>query len=192
VETWPEGARYEGEYYLSKKQGRGKYTWVDGSTYEGDWLDNKINGIGTYLWRDGRQYYGQWKNNDMHGTGIYCYADGIQYWGQYADDKKEGYGLYLWVDGREYAGYWHNGKQHGLGIFTDPKKGTKRHGLWEFGKRIKWYEDSDVALINQRKFDYLQDFSDPEAKKYSKASFTFEKPAGLTKELEKLKKTLNV
>lgn len=40
VETWAEGAKYIGEYVMSKKQGKGKYIWADGSSYDGEWLDN--------------------------------------------------------------------------------------------------------------------------------------------------------
>jgi hypothetical protein len=36
VESWPDGAIYEGNYYEGKKNGRGKLTFADGSVYEGD------------------------------------------------------------------------------------------------------------------------------------------------------------
>lgn len=85
----------------------------------------------------------------MHGIGIYQYKDGLIYQGYFVQDKKEGYGIYNWSDGRTYKGQWSRGKQHGLGIYRDPKKEKERHGLWEEGKRKKWFEDKQtIDLIN--------------------------------------------
>ncbi len=109
--------------------------------------------MGVYIWNDGRKYYGSWLNNDMHGYGIYIYADGVRFDGQYSNDKKEGYGLYYWTDGRKYEGYWHKGKQHSIGVYKDTNKGTSKYGLWEFGKRVKWFDEKAVELINKQKFD---------------------------------------
>jgi hypothetical protein len=84
----------------------------------------------------------------MAGLGIYIYTDGVIYEGQFRQDKKNGYGLYYWTDGRTYEGLWFNGKQHGLGIYKDPAKGKMKYGLWEHGKRLKWYNDEVILLIN--------------------------------------------
>ena len=94
-----------------------------------------------YFWTDGRKYYGQWRGNDMYGHGIYIYADGVRYDGEYVDDKKDGFGYYVWTDGRKYEGWWYKGKQHGLGNYYDPVKKTLKHGLWENGKRAKWFDE---------------------------------------------------
>jgi len=126
---------------------------MDLSTYDGEWFDNKIDGCGVYKWKDGRSYYGEWCQNDMQGYGHYVYADGVQYHGQYSNDKKEGYGQYDWTDGRRYQGWWHKGKQHGFGIYTDPKRNSTKTGMWEFGKRIKWFSADDAAIINARQHD---------------------------------------
>lgn len=32
---WPDGRRYEGEYFQDKKHGKGIYSWVDGRIYDG-------------------------------------------------------------------------------------------------------------------------------------------------------------
>ena len=37
VQTWPDGAKYEGEWVNGKAHGKGKFTHVDGDIYEGDW-----------------------------------------------------------------------------------------------------------------------------------------------------------
>ena len=177
---------------MSKKEGTWFYTWADGSTYNGQWLDNKIEGFGTYLWIDGRKFYGQWKSNDMHGHGIYIYADGIRYDGDYQNDKKEGYGIYIWTDGRRYEGWWHKGKQHGLGTYTDTAKGTKRFGLWEHGKRVKWFDEPTQVLINQNRFDVSGSFKDQKSALVMKPNATFEKPDYYDEAMLKVRRTLNI
>ena len=85
----------------------------------------------------------------MHGHGIYIYADDVRYDGQFVNDKKQGFGIYLWTDGRKYEGWWYRGKQHGIGTYFDSKKGTIKYGIWENGKRNKWFDDQTVAMISQ-------------------------------------------
>ena len=36
-------------------------------------------------------------------------------------------------------GWWAKGKQHGLGRYLQEKEKKMKYGLWEYGKRIKWY-----------------------------------------------------
>jgi hypothetical protein len=86
----------------------------------------------------------------MHGYGIITYPNGVTYEGQLKADKKAGFGIYKWADGRKYEGCWAKGKQHGIGSFEDPAKQTIRFGLWENGKRIKWFNESEVNLINRQ------------------------------------------
>lgn len=76
----------------------------------------------------------------MEGVGAYIWNDGRIYEGEYRDDKKHGYGVYKWADGRKYSGYWCRGKQHGLGTYVVPSEERMKFGLWEDGKRIKWFE----------------------------------------------------
>lgn len=85
----------------------------------------------------------------MEGIGIYFWADGRRYEGQYHNDKKEGFGIYYWTDGRKYEGWWYKGKQHGLGTYVDPTKGKVKYGLWENGKRARWYDEQTIKLIDQ-------------------------------------------
>ena len=41
--------QYTGEWYGSKRHGRGKMVLLDGSTYEGYWLNDMMNGYGRYM-----------------------------------------------------------------------------------------------------------------------------------------------
>ena len=144
IESWPDGTSYEGNYKDGKKSGNGKFKWSDGSVYEGLFEDNNINGRGMYIWNDGRIYSGDWKNNKMEGNGMFKWKDGRSYQGGYKDDKKEGYGIFNWADGRKYRGNWKDGKQHGEGEFYHPSTKIWRKGLWECGRRVKWYDDNKI------------------------------------------------
>ena len=46
VYTWKDGRKYEGQYYMDKKQGHGIYTWPDGRKYDGMWKNGKQEGKG--------------------------------------------------------------------------------------------------------------------------------------------------
>ena len=91
----------------------------------------------------------------MEGVGIYTWNDGRVYEGEYKDDKKHGYGIYQWADGRKYKGYWTRGKQNGIGNYIVSSEDKLKFGLWEDGKRIKWFDQaSEVPLINNKQLDY--------------------------------------
>lgn len=111
METWVDGAKYEGEYAIGNKEGKGRFVWADGSVYEGEFRNNNIEGkglyrykqhliiiyIGTYVWNDGRKFIGDWADNKMHGKGKFTWPDGRSYEGEYIDDKKQGLGLFIWL-----------------------------------------------------------------------------------------------
>eukprot|EP00347_Sterkiella_histriomuscorum_P011298 403372988 len=164
-EKWVDGSSYLGGYKNGLKESVGIYKWNDGSDYEGEWQQNKINGIGTYKWLDGRKFEGQWRNNNMHGLGSYFWSDGRRYEGEYHEDKKHGFGIYHWQDGRIYIGYWAHGKQHGLGSFKSPDQfdGLK-YGLWEDGKRIRWFDsEEEVLAIARGELDYTEMFQNEQS-----------------------------
>jgi hypothetical protein len=54
MESWPDGAKYEGDYIDGKKEGKVKLTFADGSYYEGEFKQNEICGYGNYYWPDGK------------------------------------------------------------------------------------------------------------------------------------------
>ena len=51
--TWKDGqARYEGDYFHGRMQGRGKYTFKSGDTWEGTFMDDQLHGFGLYTYYD--------------------------------------------------------------------------------------------------------------------------------------------
>ena len=101
----------------------------------------------------------------MHGYGYYLYADKVRYDGQFVDDIKQGFGIYSWTDGRKYIGWWYKGKQHGFGTYYGSSDGQKaKHGLWELGKRVKWFDEAALELVEQGQFDHLQYFKNKDEK----------------------------
>ena len=81
VETWPDEAKYEGNYEFGKKHGIGTFKWADKSTFIGEFYNNNIHGKGVYTWFDGRKYEGEWRANKMHGKGTFSWPDGRKYVG---------------------------------------------------------------------------------------------------------------
>jgi len=119
VESWSEGASFEGSFRNGQKEGWGCYHWVDGSVYEGRWMDNVIHGTGAYLGIDGRKsFQGEWRESVIHGIGHYQWNKGREYCGEYKNDRKHGFGIFRWPDGRKYEGFWKDGKQYGHGRYT--------------------------------------------------------------------------
>lgn len=53
-----------------------------------------------------------------------------------------------------YEGFWGNGKQNGKGRYILPD-GTKKMGLWEDGKRIKWLDGEENAILKPENWDEL-------------------------------------
>ena len=68
IETFPDGAKYEGQFVNGKKHGIGKNTWANGSICYVNWVENKLQGFGKYNWPDGRKYVGSFFNSLMEAV----------------------------------------------------------------------------------------------------------------------------
>ena len=110
----------------------------------------------------------------MHGLGKYAWADGKEFRGQYVDDKKTGYGIYKWPDGRQYKGYWLNGKQHGFAEYCSEAMTPRNHletasryGLWEGGRRLKWFAINKDEDLDAQKQKYEEEMLQDQRKSFS-------------------------
>ena len=103
-----------------------------------------------------------------HGQGKFIWSDQSTYNGDFFQNNIHGQGEYKWADGRIYMGQWMRGKQHGLGVYqtVDQASGTPmvtiKHGLWEEGKRIEWFEKEAFDAINNGQKDFRNFFRKPE------------------------------
>lgn len=140
-ELWPNGIKYEGEFSMGNKEGKG-ILYLKGCKYVGDFKDNEINGEGTMVWDTKKKYQGHWKNGLMHGSGVFSWPNGKVYQGEYRKGFKSGVGFMKWPDGKKYQGTWKNGKQHGQAIYTffDSNKNRLRscRSEWSQGSRVRW------------------------------------------------------
>ena len=93
----------------------------------------------------------------MDDFGIYTWQDGRMYEGFYREDKKHGYGIYTWSDQKKYSGWWYQGKQHGLGVFISKEGAKRKFGVWEDGKKIRWFSREEVIAIESGQIDDLRE-----------------------------------
>ena len=113
--TYPDGAKYVGEFKNFKPNGYGTFVWTNGDKYYGEWKDGKSHGDGTKRWKDGREYLGEFENDKLHGEGTLFYPDGSKYVGEFIDGKRHGEGTFSYADGTAYIGKFLAGQEEGLG-----------------------------------------------------------------------------
>ena len=131
--TFPDGARYEGDWESGEFHGKGTYTFPDGRRYEGDFESNKFHGKGTMTFPDGARYEGNWESDKFHGKGTMTYPDGARYEGDFESGNRHGKGTMTFSDGARYEGDWESNKFHGKGTMTYPD-GARYEGDWESDK----------------------------------------------------------
>lgn len=53
TQTWPDGARYVGNWRLGQAFGHGQFIHINGDVFEGNFQDDKANGKGLYKHKNG-------------------------------------------------------------------------------------------------------------------------------------------
>jgi len=91
-----------------------------------------------------------------------------------------------------YEGWWHKGKQHGIGTYHEPAKRSIRFGIWENGKRIRWFDKTETSQIAQGLKDFRTEFTEPESASVLPDHVTFEKPADFNRGMQEVKTRLNI
>ena len=62
IQTYPNGAKYVGEFKNGKRHGQGILTYSDGAKYVGEFKNGKQHGHGTYTYLYGDKYVGEFSN----------------------------------------------------------------------------------------------------------------------------------
>lgn len=77
-------------------------------------------------------------------------------------------------------------------MYLDPKKEKMKYGLWEGGKRSKWFDEQSIKLINQNQLDYTNMFTEPESTNFVRPNANFNKSKDFDYVLTNLKRKLKV
>ena len=150
LEKWKD-SYYWGCFLNGQKNGIGIYIWNNKSKYEGEWKNDCIHGYGIYYFSDGRKYIGEWKNNYMNGFGIYKWKNNKKYFGFFKNGVKNGFGIFYLLNGKYVIGFWKEVKQNGFAKYINEEK--IKYGLYNNGKREKWYENENEFINDFVKFD---------------------------------------
>ncbi len=103
--------RYDGDFSVNLRHGRGVMRYTNGNVYDGEWENGCRSGLGKLVAPDnGEGYEGQWKNGVRHGQGLRTYSNGDRYEGFFKEDHKEGPGVYKTAGGQTYKVEWKDGK----------------------------------------------------------------------------------
>jgi hypothetical protein len=67
-----------------------------------------------------------------------------------------------------------------------------KYGLWENGKRIRWFDEQTIKLISQRTVDYTTFFTEPESINSVRPNSGFNQPSDFNQKLQSIKRQLKV
>jgi hypothetical protein len=134
-EDYENNYKYDGDWSLGKKNGRGVLEFTDGTKYEGDFKNDLYDGNGIIKFNNGNVYEGEFVEGNIKGKGKFVWNDGKKYDGDYEDFMKNGFGKFFWKEKKYYEGQWLNNKQHGQGKIVND--GSEIEGTFRFGKIIK-------------------------------------------------------
>ena len=85
--TFPDGAKYVGEWKDSNREGQGIFTYPNGDIYVGEYKDGHRHGKGTLTFADGGKRVGEWKDGLPDGQGTYITAEKDKTVVEQKDDK---------------------------------------------------------------------------------------------------------
>ena len=107
IETYRNGAIYEGQFKNNQRDGMGTMKFVCGDSYCGDWKADKRHGNGVYKFStEESNANGDLDVGKLNTRNAKLYCRGGRYEGQWVDGKREGEGTMTYADGSVYCGKW--------------------------------------------------------------------------------------
>ncbi|CAG9764573.1 unnamed protein product [Ceutorhynchus assimilis] len=117
--TLPDLSTYEGQFCMGFFHGSGNFSVKSSPIlYNGEWKISKRNGKGWLFYETDNWYDGLWVNNKKQGSGYRHYPNGSKYSGNWVNDWISGEGSMLWENNDYYRGGWLKGQRHGYGEYT--------------------------------------------------------------------------
>ena len=86
--NWPDGSKYQGAWFMNRREGFGKMAFTDGSRYEGEWKNGKQHGEGTLTTPEGEVMQAKWINGQIQGNAQIKNAKGEKVDAQFNDGVK--------------------------------------------------------------------------------------------------------
>ncbi|MGL4630274.1 MAG: MORN repeat-containing protein [Leadbetterella sp.] len=105
--------KYEGEWSLGKRHGKGKEYQKDGKLkYEGAFINNKYEGFGVLYLKSGEKYSGEFIQGIPHGKqSTFTQKNGDRIIVDYINGKKEGKARYIYYGGVEGTKFYKNDRE---------------------------------------------------------------------------------
>lgn len=156
--VYPNGDRYDGEFFEGQKHGSGRYIFVSRGKSECDRIveremqklagaqadDHFISGVAE-TYKISRQivswiieygfhpcYHGDYVRGKRTGQGLMKNKDATVYRGEFLENKRHGQGMYYYINGDIFSGTWRNGLKHGYGTYHFAG-GNEYRGSWVDG-----------------------------------------------------------
>ena len=85
TETYPNGAKYVGEWHGGQRDGYGVMTFPDGTIFTGEFESGNREGKGSLAYKNGTVFFGYFERDAASSIGMFVYPNGQRYIGEVKD-----------------------------------------------------------------------------------------------------------
>lgn len=94
---WPDLCWYEGQFLHGRRHGFGTLSIANSNTcYRGEWWFSKKHGKGRLIYDKNQYYDGEWHEDEYDGKGKRVYDCSTWYYGTWHRGKRQGFGRMCW------------------------------------------------------------------------------------------------